>query len=153
MQSGIHQEDKTMIQTAKKAALGFLLTALALVNFHAFSQEDTAPKDIQTKANPVASSDAVLAKAKANYEENCLMCHGETGKGDGPMASMLKERPPDISDGKILAEVTDGEIFWKITKGKKPMPPFETKLSEEDRWSLVHLMRTMSKTKPNTKPH
>jgi mono/diheme cytochrome c family protein len=141
-----------MIKTAKTAALGFLLIALALVNFQAFSQDDTAPKDIQTKTNPVASSDAVLAKAKANYEENCLMCHGETGKGDGPMASMLKERPADISDAKILAEVTDGEIFWKITKGKKPMPPFESKLSEEDRWSLVHLMRTMSKTKPNTNP-
>lgn len=141
-----------MFQIAKRAALGFLLTTLALVNFQAFSQDDKAPKDIQTKKNPVASSDAVLAKAKAAYEENCLMCHGETGKGDGPMASMLKERPADISDPKILSEATDGEIFWLITKGKKPMPPFETKLSEEDRWGLVNLMRAMSKTKPNTSP-
>ena len=131
-----------MMQTAKRMAVGFLLTALALVNFQAFSQDDKAPKDIQTKKNPVASSDAVLAKAKTVYEENCLMCHGETGKGDGPMASMLKEKPADISDAKIMGEATDGEIFWFITKGKKPMPPFETKLSEEERWSLVHLMRS-----------
>jgi|RhiMetdeSRZDD1v2_1073273.scaffolds.fasta_scaffold1338345_2 mono/diheme cytochrome c family protein len=141
-----------MLQIAKRAALGFLLTTLALVNFQAFSQDDKAPKDIQTKKNPVASSDEVLAKAKAAYEENCLMCHGEAGKGDGPMAGMLKEKPADISDAKILSEITDGEIFWLITKGKKPMPPFETKLSEEDRWGLVNLMRAMSKTKPNTNP-
>jgi mono/diheme cytochrome c family protein len=142
-----------MMQTAKSLAVAFLLTALALVNFQAFSQDDKAPNDIQTKKNPVASSDAVLAKAKAVYEENCLMCHGEAGKGDGPMASMLKEKPADISDAKIIGEFTDGEIFWLITKGKKPMPNFENKLSEEERWSLVHLMRSMSKTKPNNTPH
>ena len=142
-----------MMQTAKSMAVAFLLTALALVNFQAFSQDDKAPKDIQTKKNPVESSDAVLAKAKTVYEENCLMCHGEAGKGDGPMASMLKEKPTDVSDAKIIGEATDGEIFWLITKGKKPMPPFETKLSEEERWSLVHLMRSLSKTKPNNTPH
>ena len=142
-----------MMHTAKSLAVAFLLTALAIVIFQAFSQDDKAPKDIQTKKNPVASSDAVLAKAKTVYEENCLMCHGEAGKGDGPMASMLKEKPTDLSDANILGEATDGEIFWFITKGKKPMPPFETKLSEEERWSLVHLMRSMSKTKPNNTPH
>ena len=142
-----------MMRTAKGMAVAFLLTALALVNFQAFSQDEKAPKDIQTKKNPVESSDAVLAKAKTVYEENCLMCHGENGKGDGPMAGMLKEKPTDISDAKIIGEATDGEIFWFITKGKKPMPPFETKLSEEERWSLVHLMRSLSKTKPNNTPH
>lgn len=142
-----------MMHTAKSLAVAFLLTALALVNFQAFSQDDKAPKDIQTKKNPVASSDAVLAKAKTVYEENCLMCHGEAGKGDGPMASMLKEKPTDVSDAKIIGEATDGEIFWFITKGKKPMPNFENKLSEEERWSLVHLMRSLSKTKPNNTPH
>ena len=96
-----------MMQTAKSMAVAFLLTALALVNFQAFSQDDKAPKDIQTKKNPVASSDAVLAKAKTVYEENCLMCHGENGKGDGPMASMLKEKPTDVSDAKIIGEATD----------------------------------------------
>ena len=141
-----------MMRTARSMAVGFLLTALALVNFQAFSQDPT-PKDIQTKKNPVASSDTVLAKAKTVYEENCLMCHGENGKGDGPMASMLKEKPTDLSDAKIIGEATDGDIFWFITKGKKPMPPFETKLSEEERWSLVNLMRSLSKTKPNNTPH
>ena len=114
-----------MMQTAKTAALGFLLTALALVNFQAFSQDDKAPKDIQTKKNPVASSDAVLAKAKTDYEENCLMCHGETGKGDGPMASMLKEKPADISDAKILAEVPTVKSSGSSPKGKNRCPPLK----------------------------
>ena len=32
------------------------------------------------------------------------------------------------------------------------MPPFETKFSEEERWGLVHLMRSMSNTKPSNNP-
>jgi putative copper resistance protein D len=138
----------------KKFAGGMILSlaAAALIGaaINVFSHD--VPKDIATKKNPVASSDAALTKAKSNYEENCLMCHGENGKGDGPMAGMLKEKPPDISDSKMMGEMTDGEIYYMITKGMKPMPPFETKISEEERWGLVHLMRSISKTKPNNTP-
>jgi len=138
----------------KKFAGGMILSlaAAALIGaaINVFSHD--VPKDIATKKNPVASSDAVLTKAKSNYEENCLMCHGENGKGDGPMAAMLKEKPPDISDSKMMGDMTDGEIFYMITKGMKPMPPFETKISEEERWGMVHLMRSISKTKPNNTP-
>ena len=132
--------------------LGIAAGALLVFNLEVFSHDSTVPKDILTKKNPVASSAAVLEKAKSNFEENCLMCHGENGKGDGPMAGMLKERPADISDPEMMQPMTDGEFYWIITKGVKPMPPFETKLSDEDRWGLVHLLRSMSKTKPNTTP-
>ena len=140
----------------RKVAKGMILSlavGLAGLGVELFSHDESVPKDILTKKNPVASSDAVLTKAKSNYEENCLMCHGEAGKGDGPMAGMLKERPPDLTDTKMMAEMTDGQIFWQITKGVKPMPSFENKISEEERWGLVHLMRSLSKTKPNTTPH
>jgi len=40
--------------------------------------------------------------------------------------------------------MTDGELFWKITAGRKPMPSFETKLSEDERWMLVDYIRTFS---------
>ena len=142
-----------MTRFLKGVALG-MAAALFLLNPKTYSRDEKVPKDVATKKNPVASSDAVLAKAKTAYEENCLMCHGETGKGDGPMASMLKEKPPDISDPKTLGELSDGEIFWMITKGDKAagMPPFETKFSEEERWGLVHLMRSMSNTKPSNNP-
>lgn len=141
-----------MRQVAKAVTLGFGTALIMLVSLQVLSHGRDVPKDILTKKNPVAPSDAVLAKAKSNYEENCLMCHGETGKGDGPMAGMLKEKPPAIDDPAMLGPMTDGEIFWLLTKGEKPMPPFENKISEEERWGLVHLVRSMSKTKPNTKP-
>ena len=130
----------------------FAAAALLVFSLQLFSHDVNAPKDVVSKKNPVASSDAVTTKAKSNYEEQCLMCHGETGKGDGPMAAMLKEKPSDLTDTKKMGEMTDGEIFWILTKGVKPMPPFEAKMSEEERWGMVHLMRSLSKTKPNTTP-
>ena len=142
-----------MNRAAKGMILFIAVAVLLVLNLQLFSHEGDVPKDILTKKNPVALSDAVLTKARSNYEENCLMCHGEKGKGDGPMAAMLKEKPAELDDAKNMGEMTDGEIYWTITKGEKPMPPFETKLSEDDRWGLVHLMRNMSKTKPNTTPH
>lgn len=126
---------------------------LALAS-HGFSQEGSIPKEILTKKNPVAASDAVLAKAKSAFEENCAQCHGNTGKGDGPMAGMLQQKPADLSDSKIVGEMTDGQMYWYITKGYKPvMPPFENKLTDDERWGLVHLLRQLSNTKPNTTPH
>jgi mono/diheme cytochrome c family protein len=137
-------------RNADLLTIGTALAAVLVLSIQVFSHEEKVPKDVLTKKNPVASSDTVLSKAKGNYEENCLQCHGESGKGNGPMASMLKEKPADLTDAVNFSEMTDGEIYWIITKGRQPMPAFESKLTEEERWGLVNLMRDMSKTKPNT---
>lgn len=106
-------------------------------------EEWEAPADAKAMKNPLAASDEVLAKGGDLYKKNCLMCHGETGKGDGPATKFVKPAPADISVAEAQAKWTDGEIFWKITEGKKPMPSFGKKLSEEERWSVVHYVRSL----------
>ncbi len=138
---------------AKGACLGLFAASLVLPAVWIQGGDDDVPRDILTKKNPVASSDAVLSKARKAYSDNCLQCHGESGKGDGPMAGMLKEKPADLSNSSMVAGLTDGEIFWSITNGReKVMPPFASKLTEEERWSLVCFLRDLSKTKPNNTP-
>ena len=103
--------------------------------------------------NPVAPSQNILARATSIYHGNCLECHGPEGRGDGPTSGMLARRPADLTDPAVLGTVTDGQIFWTVTKGDKPaMPGFEGKLNEEERWGLVHLMRKLSNTQPNSSP-
>jgi mono/diheme cytochrome c family protein len=134
--------------------IGAFLVLWAAQEMGLGQQAPQVPPDIRSGKNPLVSSDAVLAKAKKAYVENCLQCHGETGKGDGPMSGMLKERPADLSDPAIVGPMTDGEIFWAATKGRLPvMPAFESKLTNQERWSLVLFLRDLSKTKPNTKSH
>ena len=52
---------------------------------------------------------------------------------------------------KAVAAQTDGELFWKISEGHRPMPAFKKKLSEQERWQLVDYIRTFSQS-ANTAP-
>ncbi len=109
-------------------------------------------QEVITRKNPIASSVEVLAKARSNFEDNCTPCHGSEGKGDGPLAESLPKRPKDLTDGREMTGLTDGEIFGTITKGKNPMPAFDQKLTDDERWGLVHWLRSISRTKSNTIP-
>jgi mono/diheme cytochrome c family protein len=45
-----------------------------------------------------------------------------------------------------MSAMTDGEIFWKITKGITGiMPSMEKRLTEEERWQVVNYIRTLAK--------
>ncbi len=145
--------EETMAGIVKRLILGALCALLLLLIAQAFGQQVKVPPDILSGKNPLPPSDAVLARGKAAFTDNCVQCHGTTGKGDGPMSGMLKDRPANLSDAAIVGPLTDGEMFWAITKGKPPtMPAFESKLQNPERWSLVLYLRGLSKTKPNNRP-
>ena len=109
------------------------------------------PEAAKKMKNPVPRTDAALAAAKAIYNEQCANCHGETGKGDGPDAMMYTPEPADLTDAHMMGEMSDGEIFYKITEGRKPMPSFKQKLTDEQRWQLVHFVRSLA-PKPQHSP-
>jgi mono/diheme cytochrome c family protein len=71
------------------------------------------------------------------------MCHGKELKGDGPAISMFQVKPPNLSTSEARARLTDGEIFYKVTVGKSPMPAMGSRLSEEERWKLVLYVRSL----------
>jgi len=85
-----------------------------------------------------------LKSAREVYADKCAHCHGDTGKGDGRDASRYDPAPMDFTDAKRMSEATDGELFYKISEGKKPMPVFKNKLTEDQRWELVLLIRSFA---------
>jgi len=102
-----------------------------------------APPEAKNVKNPVAKSDKVIADAKKIAETNCAACHGAKGGGDGPAAAALPVKPANWTSAAVQGE-SDGEIFWKISNGRGPMPPWKH-LAEKDRWGLVHYIRTLKK--------
>ena len=102
------------------------------------------PEEAKQLKNPVPETPAALETAKNTYKNKCANCHGDAGAGDGPDAERYDPPPADFTDPKIMRGVTDGELFYKISEGKKPMPAFKTKLTEEQRWQLVLLIRSLS---------
>lgn len=102
-----------------------------------------APPEAKNVKNPVAKSDKVIADGKKITEANCVPCHGPKGLGDGPAAAALPVKPANWTSPAVQAE-TDGEIFWKIANGRGPMPPWKH-LPDNDRWALVHFIRSLKK--------
>lgn len=101
------------------------------------------PEQARQLKNPVPLSEQTLQAAKAIYLQKCANCHGETGAGDGPEAMMYDPAPADLSRAHVR-QMTDGGVFFQISEGDKPMPAFKDQLTEEQRWQLVHYVRTFA---------
>jgi len=113
------------------------------------------PEEAKQLKNPLQPTAPALKSAREVYADKCAHCHGDTGKGDGRDASRYDPAPTDFTDIKRLSSATDGELFYKISEGKKPMPVFKNKLSEDQRWELVLLIRSFTQSSPPSggRPH
>jgi mono/diheme cytochrome c family protein len=100
-----------------------------------------APAAEKARKNPVAADVRVVAQGKQVAQLNCVACHGPGGKGDGAAAQALTPRPADWTSGTVQSE-SDGELFWKISNGRGPMPAWKH-LPDSERWALVHFIRSL----------
>jgi mono/diheme cytochrome c family protein len=122
------------------------------IGFAAFQKTPwIVPLAEKARINPLTASDANISAAKQIYAANCANCHGDSGKGDGSDAMMYDPPPADLTDAAHMSKVTDGEIYYQITEGRKPMPSFKRRLTEEQRWQLVLLVRSFAGA-PSTPP-
>lgn len=102
------------------------------------------PEEYKSLKNPLLPSESNLSAARQIYFDECAQCHGENGKGDGPEARTHYPLPADLTDPKLLTNVTDGEIFYQISEGRRPMPSYKRRLTQAQRWQLVLLVRSLS---------
>jgi cytochrome c5/ribosomal protein L24E len=96
------------------------------------------------RVNPVKSSPEGLAEARKVFGYDCDMCHGAKGDGKGDVVESMKLTMRDWRDPATLANMTDGEIFYIITKGKGKMMAEGERVPEKLRWNLVNLVRAMA---------
>ena len=111
------------------------------------------PEDADKTRNPVNATEESIAKGKELFLDrnkgNCIFCHGETGAGNEANLGRLRRKPADLTKKERMTAMTDGEIFWKISKGITGiMPAGEVKMKEaEERWHVVNYIRTLAKDK------
>lgn len=130
----------------RKLLLTILIPAVFIgVAYNVYVNQDRpVPEAAKVMRNPVLPSAAALDAARAVYQNKCVNCHGEFGKGDGSDAASYDPSPTDFTGASQMKAVTDGELFYRITNGRKPMPAFKRKLTDEQRWQLVLLVRSFS---------
>ena len=93
--------------------------------------------------SPVRYEAASVASGRRLFAEHCAACHGTGGRGDGPAADSLLQRPADLTSPHT-ADHTPGDIYWWITNGLGlVMPPFGDRLTAVERWALVSFVRAL----------
>ena len=99
------------------------------------------PAALNRLANPRPASEAVLAEGAALYRIYCAVCHGADGGGD----SMLAEYLPSLPDlrSPVVGRRPDGRLYGVILRGGFRMPAYGDALSADERWAVVHHVRTL----------
>ena len=96
---------------------GVALSALGLaIACSGASQAEDKPAATVSSSGK-AVTPAMLEKGRGIYKANCVPCHGETGKGDGPGAGVLKPPPRDHTDAAYMGSLSDKEIADVIKMG------------------------------------
>lgn len=107
--------------------------------------ELTIPPAAVQQPNPVKPTPAGLAAAKKTYTYDCAMCHGADGSGKSDLATDMKLNLLDYRDPASLKNVTDGEMFYVIKKGKGQMTGEGSRVKDADIWGLVNYVRSLAK--------
>jgi mono/diheme cytochrome c family protein len=115
-------------------SIGVLLASICLVVTADRAGADTA-------------NQAAIEKGRQLYVSLCETCHGDYGRGDGPLARNLTVRPADLTDSATLGSRTDAELVKRLRYGtdNKHTPMVISQVLNEDALSdLVDYLRTLS---------
>jgi len=116
------------------------------------SDEVVVEQVARSHSAPLPATDETLAQGKELYGRLCALCHGDDGGGSGRLAPELAPKPRDFTAGKYKFRTTlstqlplDSDIFRTITRGVPgtSMPAWAV-LSYEERWALVHYVKSFS---------
>jgi len=119
-----------------KLILLILIWFCTAVNIYAQSDWEI-PDEAGKKLSIQLFDEDIQQEGKQIYTTSCVSCHGTPSQAD---YTMMAPPPGDISEDRFKIQ-TDGELLYKIQKGRGSMPAFENTYSENEIWSLVAYMR------------
>jgi mono/diheme cytochrome c family protein len=99
--------------------------------------------------NPLETTSEVLERGEVLFLQFCVVCHGETGAGDGPVVG--ENRLPPLPTLNLLSDramdLSDGYIYGMISNGRGVMPSYR-RVPHDDRWYLVEYVRKLQREAP-----
>ena len=112
---------------------------------HHFVMQNGIDPNYASKANPLKRTAKNFEDGKRLYQQNCALCHGPTGLGNGEAGKSLNPPPANIAGFSKMPMATDGYLYWTIAEGGAPlgtaMPPFKGTLKEDEIWKIIIYLR------------
>ena len=110
------------------------------------NEDDRLRCEAEMVSNPFPITKEGLERAKPLYNIYCGICHGEKGDDQGWLVSMPDTKYPAqpknlIGDDMIAAG--NGRFYFGIMYGKNVMGGYKDKLSFEERWQVIHYIRSL----------
>jgi mono/diheme cytochrome c family protein len=107
-------------------------------------QGEAAPIALGAPANPVPGDEVSLKRGQQLYQTNCALCHGPEGKGNGPVAASLSNKPANLTQGNAKNN-SDGALFVTITNGINGRMPsmIENLPTARERWDVINYVRQL----------
>ena len=115
--------------------------------FHYAKGDAEAERAGRELANPYRATPDVVDKGKHLYRIYCMVCHGEQGKGDGPIAGKIP--PPPAYKSERLLGFAPGRFFHVITMGSNKMPSYAAQLAPDERWLVVTYVKNELQGRPD----
>jgi len=97
--------------------------------------------DSASAGAPAPPAAVSLELGEKVFRQRCVVCHGETGHGDGAAAAALNPHPRNFHDAAYMKSRTDDELLLTIHNGKGAMPAWKSVLSEAEMRSALLYVR------------
>ena len=110
---------------------------------------EPAKSNASERKNPVKPTPENLAEAKKFFGFDCAMCHGTSGDGKGDLAPSMGLKMTDWHDTSRVADMSDGELFDLVVKGKGKMEGEGDRIKAEMAWKVVNYVRVLAKKGPD----
>jgi mono/diheme cytochrome c family protein len=106
--------------------------------------------------NPLPALDAKnMQEAARLYLVNCAICHGSKLDGNGPLYNggngPFSAAPRNLME-QIMKDLPDGQMFHSITYGKGQMGSYASQINTEQRWMIIHYIRSKQSGATNANP-
>lgn len=110
------------------------------------TEEDRLRCEKEMVANPFPITKEGLDRAKPLYDVYCGVCHGAKGDGQGPLVTVPDAKYPAAPKnllGDDMIAAGNGRFYFAMVYGKNVMGGYTDKLSFEERWQVMHYIRSL----------
>lgn len=125
--------------------------------YYADTEEERTRAMAEILGNPFPITEKGLAKGKEMFDLNCAICHGKKGDGLGYLVNDEKNKnvkypaaPANFLSDQFLT-ASNGRYYHAIMYGKNVMGSFSDRLSYEERWQVIHYIRSLQAKKAGAK--
>jgi len=85
---------------------------------------------------------ALLERGRARFEIYCSVCHGEDGRGHGPVVERGFPQPPSYLEPRLIAAPAS-HFYEVITDGYGVMYSYADRVPPRDRWAIAAYIRVL----------